>query len=177
MYIGILCCLLITVVLFFNKRSPFLGSSYQTRQRLGSKSSICPHIDSSDPQKSTTPSFFWQTFAHFVVFSAFMSRNYRLFFVLKRGLSFRAQGWTSSEGLTRVSADPSNGTNLWGGPERQTRWWTHSWLLHTCSGQQEEDDRQDIKGLPAGDSHLLVLMWEGGWEQVGRMGKGGTALF
>lgn len=42
---------------------------------------------------------------------------------------------------------------------------THSIMSReSCSGQQEEDDCQDVEGLPAGDSHLLVLMWEGGRE-------------
>lgn len=29
-------------------------------------------------------------------------------------------------------------------------------LQLTCCGQQEEDDSQDVEGLPAGGSHLLV---------------------
>lgn len=56
---------------------------------------------------------------------------------------------------------------------------TQQQTLQTCSGQQEEDDRQDIEGLPAGDSHLLVLMWEEGREQEGGreggIGRGGCS--
>lgn len=33
-------------------------------------------------------------------------------------------------------------------------------IVSTCSGQQQEDDRQDIQGLPTGDSHLLAVMWK-----------------
>lgn len=51
---------------------------------------------------------------------------------------------------------------------------TTSW--QTCSGQQEKDDRQDVEGLPAVDSHLLVLMCENGREcEDGREGGSASA--
>lgn len=53
-------------------------------------------------------------------------------------------------------------------------------IVSTCSGQQQEDDRQDIQGLPTGDSHLLAVMWKrreaaGGRELSWDRGRGGAA--